>query len=120
MPDKLGSYLKELRGKESLRDVSKRTNGKISHSYIADLEKGVSRRGNKISPSPETLKVLSKVYNTDYDKLMKLAGYSDKDYKKKHVDLADDDVVMSYEGKPIPPEDLEIIRRFFRGGKNDK
>lgn len=120
MSDKLGSYLKELRGKESLRDVSKRTNGKISHSYISDLEKGVSRRGNKISPSPETLKVLSKVYNTDYDKLMKLAGYSDKDYKKKHVDLADDDVVMSYEGKPIPPEDLEIIRRFFRGGKDDE
>lgn len=94
MSDKLGNYLRLLRGKESLRSVANRTNGQISHSYISDLEKGVSRRGNKINPSPETLKVLSNVYNADYNKLMELAGYSkdkpsESNGKKHYYDLTD-------------------------------
>lgn len=121
MSDKLGDFLKKLRGKESLRSVAKRTNGKLSHSYISDLEKGVSRRGNKINPSPDTLKILANVYNTDYDKLMSLAGYTnnEKNDNVKKVDLAKDDVIMSYEGKPIPKEDIEIMMRFLKGGQMD-
>lgn len=76
MSNELGKYLKQLRGKESLRDVSHRLNGQLSFSYISDLEKGVNRRGNPISPSPETLQMLAKVYHTDYWKLMELAGYT--------------------------------------------
>lgn len=75
MPNKLGNYLRELRGKNSLREIASRTNGELSHSYISDLEKGVSRRGNIIKPSPETLKILSNVYNANYEYLMELAGY---------------------------------------------
>lgn len=36
----------------------------------------------------------------------------------KRVDLADDDVIMTFEGKEIPPEDIELMRRLLRGGKN--
>lgn len=76
MSNELGKYLKQLRGKESLRDVSHRINGKLSFSYIGDLEKGVNRRGNPINPSPETLKILADAYHIDYLKLMELAGYT--------------------------------------------
>lgn len=75
MSNALGDYLKKLRGKESLRSVAARSNGELSHSYISDLEKGLSRRGNIINPSPETLRSLASVYNADYEKLMQLAGY---------------------------------------------
>ncbi|MGG5376052.1 hypothetical protein IGI57_002560 [Enterococcus sp. DIV0213j] len=79
MTNALGEYLRELRGKESLRSVSERINGRLSHSYISDLEKGVSRRGTPINPTPEALKILSEAYNVKYDKLMSLAGYLDKE-----------------------------------------
>lgn len=39
--------------------------------------------------------------------------------KSKPQDLADKDIVLSFEGKEIPPEDLETIRRFLRGGKDE-
>lgn len=77
MSNNLGDYLRKLRGKESLRSVSERINGRLSHSYISDLEKGVSRRGTPINPTPEALKILSEAYSekTNYTKLMELAGY---------------------------------------------
>ena len=39
--------------------------------------------------------------------------------KPKQVDIADDDVIMTFEGKPIPPEDLELMKRLLRGGRNN-
>lgn len=78
----LGDYLRELRGKESLRSVSERINGRLSHSYISDLEKGISRRGTPIKPTPEALKILSEAYDVKYDKLMRLAGYLDNESEK--------------------------------------
>ena len=35
----------------------------------------------------------------------------------KTADLADEDVIFTYEGKKIPPEDLEYMKRILRGGK---
>ena len=35
------------------------------------------------------------------------------------VDLADKNVIMSFEGRPIPPEDIELMRRLLRGSKKD-
>lgn len=75
MPNNLGDYLRALRGKESLRSVSERINGRLSHSYISDLEKGLSRRGTPIKPTPEALKALSEAYDVSYEKLMVMAGY---------------------------------------------
>lgn len=33
----------------------------------------------------------------------------------KSVDLNDDDAFLTFEGKPIPEEDLELIKRLLRG-----
>lgn len=36
---------------------------------------------------------------------------------KKEIDLDDDDVIFTYEGRKIPKEDLETIKRFMRGSR---
>lgn len=70
----LGEFIKELRGKESLRDASKRIG--ISHTYLDTIEKGFDKRSGKhVNPTPETLKLISKAYNCNYKELMQLAGY---------------------------------------------
>lgn len=72
--NQLGTLLRELRGKRSLREIAEIT--ELSHTYIADIEKGY-RRGTKkpIHPSPETLKRLADAYDYPYPRLMQVAGY---------------------------------------------
>jgi len=123
MADTLGTYLRTLRGSLSLRTVAEKTGGKLSHSYISDLEKGQSRRGNIIKPTPETLKILADVYSTNYDHLMKLAGYLKDDDQPQEIDLGeqieDKTKILKYQGRPIPEEDLNIIMRLLKSGKDD-
>ncbi|WP_405082325.1 helix-turn-helix domain-containing protein [Paenibacillus chitinolyticus] len=71
----LGEILKNLRGKESLREAAQRAG--VSHSYLRYVEKGIDpRTGAALKPSPETLKRLAKAYNYPYQQLMNMAGYS--------------------------------------------
>ncbi|TYA97350.1 helix-turn-helix transcriptional regulator [Lactobacillus sp. SL9-6] len=61
------------------------------------------------------------------EKLQKVADYfgvtvdyllgNDKssNSSSKSVDLNDDDAFLTFEGKPIPEEDLELIKRLLRG-----
>lgn len=60
--NEFGDYLRELRGKMSLREASRLTN--ISHTYIRDLE-----LGKKTDPSDDILKKLAKAYNVPLDNL---------------------------------------------------
>lgn len=77
----LGDLLKELRGKESLRDASKRIG--ISHTYLDTLEKGVDKRsGSFVKPTPETLKMIAEAYEYDYEELMVKTGYLEADDMK--------------------------------------
>ncbi|MNW46574.1 Helix-turn-helix domain protein [compost metagenome] len=78
MGNELGEFLKQLRGKRSLRDIADLT--KLSHTYIADIEKGF-RRGTKtpLKPSPETLRKLANALDAPYKELMIMAGYWNKD-----------------------------------------
>ncbi len=75
LTNELGKYLEKLRGTETLRGVAERTNHQISFTYLRDIEKGINRHGNPIKPSPATLQILAKVYQTDYTQLLQLAGY---------------------------------------------
>lgn len=82
---KLGKLLRELRGKESLRDASKRIG--ISHTYLDTIEKGFDKRSGKpVNPTPETLKLLSVAYNYSYNELMKAAGYLDDETNREQSD----------------------------------
>lgn len=68
--------LKSIRGKDSLREASKKTG--LSHAYINILEKGFDpRSGSPINPSVDTLKAYVQGYNYPFDELMKVAGYTE-------------------------------------------
>lgn len=75
--NEIGELLKELRGKKSIREVSKDIG--ISHTYLSTLEKGYDPRTKKErKPTPEVLRKLSHYYNIPYIQLMELAGYGDQ------------------------------------------
>lgn len=71
----------------------------------------------KKDPSITRLTKVADVLNVSVDYLL---GNTDNPSKKKSVDLNDDDVIMTFEGKPIPPEDLELMKRLLRGGQSDR
>lgn len=63
----------------------------ISHSYLSTLEKGIDpRTGSPVSPTPETLMLISKAYKIEYEELMKLAGYL-REYTNINEELLDDE-----------------------------
>lgn len=68
----LGEELKRLRALKgwSLRQVEEKTKGKVSNSYLSQLESGMVKE-----PSPNVLYELGKVYDVPYIDLMRLAGY---------------------------------------------
>lgn len=59
------------------------------------------------SPRMDMLQKISDVFNVD-------TGYFFDEKSNQTVDL-DDDVIFTYEGRKIPKEDLEMIKRFMRG-----
>lgn len=72
-------------------------------------------------PSASRLQAVADALNVSTDYLL---GNTDNpspapNKATKTQDLADDDIVLTFEGKQIPPEDLEIMRRFLRGGNDD-
>jgi transcriptional regulator with XRE-family HTH domain len=120
----LGKLLRELRGKKPLRAVGEETG--LSHSYIADIEKGF-RRGSKtpINPSADTLKRLSKAYDYPYEELLKIAGYLSEDdaptihaekdeldiakrMEKIHKDLSKEDGLL-FNGEPLSDAAVESL-----------
>ena len=66
-------------------------------------------------PDLENLKAISKLYgvSTDY-----LTG-KDNDKEKKSVDLEKDPVVLSYGGRPVSEEDMDVIKAILERHKND-
>lgn len=89
----IGEIIKKLRGKESLREASKKIG--ISHTYLDTLEKGYDKRSKvPVKPSPDTLRMISSAYDYPYEQLMIAAGYmaeedifnlttTDRDFDKK-------------------------------------
>ncbi|WP_246938526.1 helix-turn-helix domain-containing protein [Bacillus pinisoli] len=82
----LPTMLRQLRGKESLRNASTRIG--ISHNYLSNLEKGIDPRTDKpIHPSPDILKKISKAYSFPYEELMVIAGYTESESTGDKIDL---------------------------------
>lgn len=80
----------------------------------AGLGKGTIYNWKRINPTGDNLQRVAKVLGVSTDRLL---GNDDK-LKKREADLADDDVIFTYEGRKIPKEDLEMIKRFMRGKEN--
>lgn len=115
--NKLGKCLRELRGDESLRSVANRSNGELSHGYISTAEKGIGTNKAPYVPSPEKLRAFSKVYNVSYDKLMELAGYSEKTPEsinnQDELDLQqmlESNIAMTYGGEELTESERQRVK----------
>lgn len=113
--NELGNLLKELRGKKSLRDISKLTG--LSHSYIRDCEYGFNRSTQaKLIPSPDVLYKLSQVYDYSYTDLMIMAGYIPKTIQQS-VDMLERENILTIGDRVLNDEEktrlLQMIRLMF-------
>lgn len=105
---------------QTIRDLRKLK--KMSQSELAKVV-GVSQttvtawETGKAEPSSSAISSLADYFNVTTDYL--LGRPEKKDDDTKTADIDDDDVIFTYEGRRIPKEDLELIRRIMRGTRND-
>ncbi|MCH4165122.1 MAG: helix-turn-helix domain-containing protein [Lentilactobacillus diolivorans] len=94
-------FLAEKQGK-SINDVEREL--KYSQNTLYRLK--------RTNPSAKKLEELADYFDVSTDYLL---GRTDDKTIEKPVDIEDDHVIMTYQGKPIPEEDMEIIKRLLRG-----
>ncbi|MDY5628884.1 helix-turn-helix transcriptional regulator [Limosilactobacillus coleohominis] len=68
-------------------------------------------RWNSKTPSTQSLTKVAKVLDVSTDYLLN----GDAEESNKTADLADDDVLFTYKGKPLSDEDKELINRLMNG-----
>ena len=91
---------------------------------IAEVERKAGISANymyqwkKRNPSPKALASVADVLNVSVDYLLGKTDDNSTSMKPKQVDITVDDYIMTYQGKPIPPEDMEYIKRILNGGKD--
>lgn len=88
-------------------DVAKKLG--VAKTTYASYEQG--RR----DPDLATLRKIASLFNVSVDYLLG----NTQGRKPKKVDIDDDDVIMTYQGKPIPDEDLKIIKRLLGSDRDD-
>lgn len=66
------------------------------------------------TPTAESLQKVAKVLDVSVDYLLGSESKSNSDTKKV-VDIDDDTVLLSFDGKPIPEDDMELFKRLLRG-----
>lgn len=104
----LGNNIKELRKQKHLtqKDLAKLMH--VSQQTIGAWET------ERAIPGSDTLALLANLFNVSTDYLL---GRDTREDDLKTADLADDDTIFTFEGKPIPEQDLEYMKRLLRGGR---
>lgn len=104
----LGNNIKELRKQKHLaqKDLAKLMH--VSQQTIGAWET------ERAIPGSDTLALLANLFNVSTDYLL---GRAAPDEDRNTADLADDDTIFTFEGKPIPEQDLEYMKRLLRGGR---
>ncbi|VDG31479.1 transcriptional regulator [Lactobacillus plantarum subsp. plantarum] [Lactiplantibacillus mudanjiangensis] len=116
-----GSELKKLRLSKKMGVNQLALKSGVSSSQISRFENGKSG-----GPKPLTLQKLAKGLGVPDSTIFKIAGIetTSAEDTPKEIDLKEtinnDKTIMTYEGRPIPPEDLEYILRILNGGKDDE
>lgn len=80
---------------------------------IATSTLGMYETGKR-KPNVEMLEQIAEFFNVSTDYLL---GRAAPDADRNTADLADDDTIFTFEGKPIPEQDLEYMKRLLRGGR---
>ncbi len=84
--------------------------------YELEAELGFGRntiyQWNKRTPSAERVKKVADYFGVSLDYIM---GRSQNNNPHPEIDLADTkDVILTFEGKTIPDEDIELIQKLLR------
>lgn len=107
----LGNNIKELRKSKRMTQKDLALAMNVSQQTVGAWET------ERAIPGADTLSELANYFNVTTDYL--LGRPEKKDDDTKTADIKDDDVIFTYEGRQIPKEDLELIRRIMRGTRND-
>lgn len=97
----------DLREKANMNQVELAKKMGFDKSTMSKIENGTRK------VSSDELRKLSKIFNVSADYLLG----NENESSEKTADLADKETIFTYEGKEIPPEDLEYMKRILRGGK---
>ncbi|HAT53944.1 MAG TPA: XRE family transcriptional regulator [Lactobacillus sp.] len=73
----------------------------------------------KKDPSISRLTRVAEVLGVSVDSLLSKEKSSVAKTPTKKIDLSDKNVIMTYEGRRIPPEDLAYIKRILGSGDDD-
>lgn len=112
----LGEVLRNLRGKESLRDAADRIG--ISHTYLRILEKGVDlRSGNPVKVTADTLKLISKAYTYPYNQLLRVADIIDDETRDELIE--ESKLKIAEEIINLPDDKRKIIEDLLRTFKSN-
>lgn len=105
----ISSRLQSLLSRNNTKQVDIHKTTGIPASTLTGYFKGTTL------PSPGNVQKLADffgVVKSDID-----PRFETETESKKEIDLDDDDVIFTYEGRKIPKEDLETIKRFMRGSR---
>ncbi len=80
----------------------------VSQSTVTSWENDRRNVGN------DDLVKLADLFNVSTDYLLGKTTIKEPS-KTKQAEITDDQVIMTFEGKPIPEEDLDLIKRLLRG-----
>lgn len=111
MDNNIGYRISELRKQAGMSQFQLAKVLDIATSTLGMYETG------KREPSLKVMNRIANYFNVTTDYL--LGRPEKKDDDTKTADIDDDDVIFTYEGRQIPKEDLELIRRIMRGTRND-
>ncbi|MDU7057855.1 transcriptional regulator [Ligilactobacillus salivarius] len=111
MDNNIGYRISELRKQAGMSQFQLAKVLDIATSTLGMYETG------KREPSLKVMNRIANYFNVTTDYL--LGRPEKKDDDTKTADIKDDDVIFTYEGRQIPKEDLELIRRIMRGTRND-
>lgn len=72
------------------------------------------------TPSIEKITNVANILHVSTDYLLGSTDNQSAAPKHQQIDLEDESVIMTFEGKPIPPEDIELMKRLLRGKNTDE
>ena len=103
----IGKKIRDLRKQKRMSQTELAKSAGVSQTTVTAWETG------KAEPSSSAVAKLADIFNVTTDYL--LGRPNKQETKKDVVELSDDDVIMTWRGKPLSDEDRELIRRIMNG-----
>ncbi|MDY4064667.1 MAG: helix-turn-helix transcriptional regulator [Ligilactobacillus agilis] len=102
----IGQTIRDLRKQKRMSQTELAKIIHVSQQTVTAWETG------KAEPSSSAVSNLADYFNVTTDYLL---GRPEKKKEKQNVELTDDDIIMTYQGKELSDEDREIIKRLMNG-----